>query len=252
MSALPSSLLDLLEPSPSDDTIITPNYRAGGIGDWVLERQKVTAPIIRGYFAGLQPFRENWRLMRKGTVWMSITPMERESMMLHVKAAHGNVVIAGLGMGLLVANVARKREVKSVVVIEKDPEVAKLFFNILPRYEGMNKVTVLPGLDATKLGNWQTPVDLLAADIWPLLGDQNAVRDTLAIQKRVNASSVCWWGMELDFVSWCRDNTGKTADEIDLDDYRRFAKEIGLPLIEQNNHAYPRMAVAAVFNSLMS
>lgn len=245
----PPLLRGFLEQSPADADTYVPPYKAGRFGNWRGEWQKNVSPIIRGYFAPLQAFGSNFALTRNGQTWMSTTPMERESQWRHVLAARGHVVIAGLGMGWLVANVARKPEVTAVTVLERDPEVIALFPKILPRYTGMKKVKIV-NTDALA---WKTndAVDLLAADIWLSLGDADALRDVKVMHANTNARAVAWWGMELDFVDWLRKDGHAGPAFLSLDDYRRFADTIKLPLIEQGNEEYPSLALSAAENVVL-
>jgi hypothetical protein len=74
-----------------------PPYRPGRMGAWELKRQ--VQPVLRGYFRGLQACTENYVLVRDNRVWMSLSPVEVESLAPHVAQMRGHVVIAGLGMG---------------------------------------------------------------------------------------------------------------------------------------------------------
>ena len=76
-----------------------PHYRTGRVGAWELKRQ--FQPVLRGYFRGLQAAAENYVLTRDDRVWMSLSPVETESLAPHVPFMRGHVVIAGLGMGIV-------------------------------------------------------------------------------------------------------------------------------------------------------
>ena len=116
-----------------------PSYRAGHIGNWRLERQ--VQPVLRGYFRGLQYAGENWLLTRGDRVWMSLSPVEIESLAPHVPHMRGHVVIAGLGMGLALYNALLRPAVRRVTVVERDPEVIALF-------------------DAIRGAEWPFPIEL--------------------------------------------------------------------------------------------
>jgi hypothetical protein len=66
----------------SEIEISVPRYRAGPISEWRLECQ--VQPVPRGYFRGLQTAAANYLLMRDGRVWMSLSPVEIESLAPHV------------------------------------------------------------------------------------------------------------------------------------------------------------------------
>ena len=95
-----------------------PPYRIGGVGAWELKRQ--VQPVLRRYFRGLQACTENYLLVRKNRVWMSLSPVEVESLAPHVAHMRGHVVIAGLGMGLALYNALLRPAVQRVSVLEGD------------------------------------------------------------------------------------------------------------------------------------
>lgn len=66
-------------------------------------------------------------LMLNGEVWMSLTPMEIISQRAGLRQAKGDVLIGGLGMGWLAIEVAKKKSVTSVTVIEHNQRVIELF-----------------------------------------------------------------------------------------------------------------------------
>lgn len=59
--------------------------------------------------------------------WMSLTPMELTTCLPGVQAAHGHVLIGGMGLGWMAQMIAAKPDVASVTVVEIDPAVAELF-----------------------------------------------------------------------------------------------------------------------------
>ena len=69
------------------------------------------------------------KLMVNGTLYMSDTQMEQRSNMEFVSKAHGDVMIAGLGIGLIIWNLldkAKSGQVKSITVYEKFQDVIDL------------------------------------------------------------------------------------------------------------------------------
>jgi hypothetical protein len=105
-----------------------PDYRVGRYGDWFLDRRDPI--LIRGYFTGMQPASGNYRLFKRDTLWMSLTPRELESQAHHPLSARGHTVIMGLGMGALLFNVIQRQEVEKVTVVERDRQVVELFHQI--------------------------------------------------------------------------------------------------------------------------
>ena len=66
------------------------------------------------------------RLMRRGHVVMSDTPVEFRDHMEPVRVANGRVLIAGLGLGVVLQAVLDKPEVEHVQVVENSKEVIEL------------------------------------------------------------------------------------------------------------------------------
>jgi hypothetical protein len=66
------------------------------------------------------------RLMIRGVLMMSDTQMERDTNLEFVRHARGDVLIAGLGLGLILFAIADNPDVRHVTVIEKYQEVVDL------------------------------------------------------------------------------------------------------------------------------
>ena len=76
------------------------------------------------------------RLLVNNNIMMSDTPMERQTNNTFLRCAHGDILIAGLGLGMilfpLLEDPEKTKEVKSIVVIEKNPDVFDLVLPHLP------------------------------------------------------------------------------------------------------------------------
>lgn len=85
--------------------------------------------------------------------WMSLTPAEIWTQRSGIRAATKKVVIGGLGMGWLLDQVARKKTVVDICVVEKDAELLSWFGEKLcQKLEAKHEVTI----------------DVLHDDIWRL------------------------------------------------------------------------------------
>lgn len=102
--------------------------------------------------------RDNWRAMLDriptgkyvrlidtyggfgGEIVMSDTPMEQYTNSEFVHKAHGKVLIAGLGLGMIVLAIQDKPEVEEIVVVEKYEEIRDL---VLPQLPVNSKVRVV-------------------------------------------------------------------------------------------------------------
>lgn len=233
--------------------MVVPRFKPGVNGRWTLKRHHLT--VMRGYFRGLQQLaHDNWvllehpRLTKTPKTWMSLTPMELESMMPAVHAATGKVVIGGLGMGVVALNCALKPEVEKVVILENNPRVYRLFHqftDMRPFPEWAKKVSIRMG-DATKTEPLGFEPDLLYVDIWETLGEKNAEALTRAVWERVGGKKVGWWGQELDAVDWMQahgHSFPSTREAVE-----GWIAATGMPTIGLETDQYPAMIDQAVLN----
>jgi len=219
----PSTLLDV------------PQYRPARLGRWQLERGRPDQ-WVRGYFTGLQFVAENWVLYRnphnfregkRRDIWMSITPMERESLAHHAWWAEGTVVVAGLGMGLLLYNLAQNPRVTSITVLEREPAVVDLLQEATGfRTEWFSSGPPLRVLTTSAM-DWKPDhqVHTLLVDIWPQIAHRDLVADTQTLQKRIIAKQVLSWGQELAFMRY----VNRAALAPSRDSFQRWRLETGVP-----------------------
>ena len=67
--------------------------------------------------------------------WMSVCPSEILSMQGDIAAARGKVLVLGLGLGYYPFMISGKMDVEEVTVVERSPEIVKLFEeNLLPQF----------------------------------------------------------------------------------------------------------------------
>ena len=107
------------------------------------------------------------RLIDKDDLWcgcvMSDTPMEQRTNTKFVLNAHGDVLIAGLGIGMIVLPTMEKDDVRSITIIEKYQEVIDM---VLPQLPINNKVNVIQGDIFTHEFSKGTKFDTIYFDIW--------------------------------------------------------------------------------------
>jgi spermidine synthase len=104
---------------------------------------------------------------------MSDTPMEKRSNREVVFQARGDVLIAGLGIGMVLLPILAKPEVKSVTVVEKSQEIIQLVAPALYQQPGAEKLTIV----YKDVFDWRpeegTKYDTLYFDIWPTIVEDN-------------------------------------------------------------------------------
>jgi hypothetical protein len=226
--------------------IKVPTYQTRRVGAWELRRQN--QPVLRGYFRGLQACTENYLLMRDNRVWMSLSPVEIESLAPHVAHMRGHVVIAGLGMGLALYNALLRPAVRQITVLELDSEVIALFAAIMrPDMAGSGRFSI----EQVDARDWQTTesVDFLYADIWDKIGALEAAADTRIMCRNMRPKSAGYWGMEADFVSFLARNRCKPP--VTQSQFRTWARALGVPIAAYNNRAWltriPDVATQLIF-----
>ncbi|MEE8241528.1 MAG: hypothetical protein V3R16_09695, partial [Nitrospirales bacterium] len=184
-------------------TMRGPSYHKGSYGRWSLSQ--LTIPdFVRGYCSKCLLVRshEVWGLFREKLLWMSMLPLERESLVFQYEAARGHTVIMGLGMGFLLYNVLRKPEVTKVTVIEQDREVIE-FLDIMAdvrSWQGAEKLHIVEADALTwKPDQLWSPVDVLLVDIWRTFATEKRIQQ---IQANVEADDVSMWGQEIEYMLW--------------------------------------------------
>lgn len=100
---------------------------------------------------------------------MTDTQMEQRTNAEFVRRAHGNVLIAGLGIGMIVAATIDKPEVRSITVVEKYQDVIDL---VSPHFPGIDCV-------CADIRSWRPATErrfnTIYFDIWPSICGDNLV-----------------------------------------------------------------------------
>lgn len=220
--------------------LCVPMYRPAALGNWSLRKVKHVAQF--GYFQDWQGQGDIDALFYAEQTWMSNARDEVDSQAPHVAAAFGHTVLMGAGMGIALFNLLSKPDVRRLTLIERDPLVIELLRQStdFERWRGVEKLHIEIA-DALTYRP-ELPVDHLYADIWATPGEPQSIPDMQRIQANVRASQVGWWGQELLFLDWLKGEIPTPEN------YSAWADELGLPLIERDNPAYP-LAVEQVSRS---
>ena len=107
------------------------------INDWSLSHFTITDNDWRARIDGISP-GTYVRLMCAGEVVMSNTNMEKRTNFSFCHDAHGDILIGGLGIGMIILAIQDKPEVKSITVIEKNEEVIEMVASQLNFNEKVN------------------------------------------------------------------------------------------------------------------
>ncbi len=152
-------------------------------GDWEIKWESY-APyravicddmIINSDFSEIPPlgfFTEEFKfpaVLEGGNEWMTLTPVDLDTSEEAIKAAYGKVITFGLGLGYYAYMVSEKADVESITVIEKSPDVIRLFkTHILPQFSNKEKVRIIEA-DAFEYAEKEMPkehYDVAFVDTW--------------------------------------------------------------------------------------
>lgn len=163
-----------------DEEIESDTYRIKQI---VLTKQQVQHEKLRGLFSrkgwmyiGLQADFSYISLIKKGEgCMMSDTPMERNTNRDFVKKANGDVLIFGLGLGLVILPLLEATDVRSVTVVELHQDLIDVVEPILKKHDKDSKLKVIQGdcfeyhKSIPKDKKW----DCIYGDIWISISADN-------------------------------------------------------------------------------
>lgn len=94
---------------------------------------------------------------------MSDTPMEHNTNRRILNMANGDVLIGGLGIGMILMPLMEKEEVKSITIIEKEQEIIDMVASQLPLND---KVKIINGNIYDNTFPRGTKFDTIYFDIW--------------------------------------------------------------------------------------
>ena len=180
-------------------------------GDWEIKTESY-APyrgviasdmIIREDFTEIPPlgfFKNEFKfpaVLEGGNEWMTLTPVDLDTVDDAITEAHGKVITFGLGLGYYTYMVAEKEEVESITVVERNPEVISIFKEfILPKFPHKEKVRVIEA-DAYAYMEKEMPkenYDLAFVDIWRDASDgSKAYRKMKPLEKLSEKTKFLYW-----------------------------------------------------------
>lgn len=103
----------------------------GEVGEFKLEHFEIKHQNCYAMINGITP-GTYVKLTQNNQIVMSNTQMEERTNKEFVEAAHGDVLIGGLGIGMIILAIQEKETVKSITIIEKNKEVIELIEHQLP------------------------------------------------------------------------------------------------------------------------
>lgn len=174
----------------------------GVCGDWRVETFTVSEEDakmtrMRAMFSGSRdaevPAGTYKRLMHGHDVVMSNTPMEVRTNATFIRKATGDVLINGLGLGMVLTAILKKPEVTSVTVVEIAEEVIEL---VGPTFRHDPRVTIVHADATTYQPKKGQTFDAVWHDIWTFITADNL--DEMKTLHRKYGRRTQWQ------ASWCR------------------------------------------------
>lgn len=171
----------------------------GACGDYRIEHFSVSEEqsrrtAIRSWRDEFVPVGDYTRLMRKGTVVMSDTPMELRTNAPIIHAAHGDVLINGLGIGMVLRKILAKPDLRSVTVIEIAPEVISL---VGPSFSHDPRVQIIEADAFDFMPPKGVRYNAVWHDIWDFICGDN-LPDMHRLHRKYGRRADWQW-------SWCRE-----------------------------------------------
>lgn len=133
------------------------------------------------------------RLMEEG-LWMSDTPLEAESLASAVELAHGDVLVAGLGLGFLPFVLEASPTVTSIDIVELRPEIIDLVY---PQLELKDKTDIICGDFYSFVDMTSKRYDFIYVDIWgSITAPLREINKATASAKKIlrpGGEVLCWF-----------------------------------------------------------
>ncbi len=175
----------------------------GKSGNWEVETFEVPENSIGSLRLAWQgrPIKPGmYKSLKRGmTLVMSNTPAEIRDFVHIIRRAKGNILINGLGLGVLLTAILEKTEVKTVTVIEKSQDVINL---VAPTFSSDERVTIICA-DAFE---YQPPKGVRYDCVWHDIWD-NICTDNIDEMSKLHRK----YGKRCEYQdSWCRDLLKRT------------------------------------------
>ena len=150
------------------------------VGEWKLEHFQIKPGDLYAFKNGIDP--GNYvRLRHNGRIMMSDTDMEHRTNMDFCVQANGDVLIGGLGIGLIILAIQDNPEVRSITVVEKSQEVIDMVATQLPLNE---KVKIIQADVFFWKPQRGAQYDTIYMDIWPWLDDRTYQEEMLPLKRK--------------------------------------------------------------------
>ncbi|EKQ56449.1 MULTISPECIES: hypothetical protein [unclassified Clostridium] len=171
----------------------------GTCGDYYIVKDTTQIQNLEGYmYENKEEFNiDVIQLYKKDSCLMKLTPKEIESSYGAISSAHGKVGIVGLGIGYVVQEVAKKSNVKEVIVYEISEEIISLYNQT---FKDNKKIKIIKG-DAFKVQ--REKFDFFYVDIYEYKLTSKVVADYKLFNELHEIEEYAFWGLE-HFLLSCK------------------------------------------------
>lgn len=136
-------------------------------GSYKLESFQIDDKNFRAKIQGISPGKYI-RLMHRGELLMSDTDMEKKTNQEFVINAHGDVLIGGLGIALILMAIQDKEDVRTITVLEKSKEIIQM---VEEQLELNEKVKIIEADVFEWRPSGQDLFNTIYMDIWPHINE---------------------------------------------------------------------------------
>lgn len=128
------------------------------------------------------------KLTKFGEILMTNTQLEIRTHEEAIKQSKGNILVAGLGLGMFLTAIKNKKDVDKIIVVEKSKEVIEM----IGKYYNDRKIEIIN----EDIFNFNTDMkfDLIWLDIWSYLDKEN-LKEMNYLRKKFSLNSdniLCW------------------------------------------------------------
>lgn len=149
-------------------------------GDFEIRHFEVSDKDVRAMIDGILPGKYV-KLTHKGAVVMSNTYMEERTNHYFCSRAHGDILIGGLGIGMIILAIQDKPYVNSITVLEKNQEVIDM---IVPQLGFNDKVKIVNADVFTWKPLRGQKYDCIYMDIWNYINEDVYKNEMVPLKRK--------------------------------------------------------------------
>ncbi|MGG7143015.1 hypothetical protein ACQPVP_06075 [Clostridium nigeriense] len=171
----------------------------GRVGNFEIKKLNNNSEYIDGYMYRKKD-RINLNVLElhgPNNIWMRISPIEIESSYMFIKYAKGKVGVVGLGLGYVVQELAKKKDIDEVIVYEIEKDIIDLYNS---NFEENKKIKII-NKDAFEAEGEE--FDYFYVDIYEYKFDYRVIEDYEKFNNIHKINEYLFWGIE-HFLLSCK------------------------------------------------